>query len=770
MNEIEIVVTGKDKSDLDKIADKAKRAGKDIGDGIERGMDRAEGASQRASKSIQGDLQKVEKAGKDTGDGLAGGLTEALDGIASGAGGALGDLGGMLEGGIGAAKGGAIAAGVAVGAFVLSGIEAEFAEDRVGALIAAQTGAAASQSERLGDIAGNVFADSFGESIEEVGEAMTAVFQNKLIDTSAPEEAIERITKKVMTLSETTGEEANEISRSARQLLVTGLAENITQALDMIQHASEQGLNVAGDLFDTITEYSTNLRQLGLDGQEAFGLLGQAAEGGARDTDFAADALKEFSIRAQDMSETTRRGFESIGLDADVMGRRIAAGGSEAHDALRETLNALQSMPDPIERNSAAVDLFGTKAEDLGEALFHMDLDNASDQFGDFAGSVEKAAQKISDSQSGIDKFNKFVDNTKSGLGELLDSATGSDALDEIEQQINEIKLAEEQWLSTGSSEYLDQLKEKYPEAAAGIDEYIEKTREQVQGTNDATDAIDTQIDTIDELIEKHKEAAGGVLDLSEAQIQNQEALAAANAALAENGANLDLSTEKGRENQGALNDLVDSTFDVIEAMRAQGATSEEVTGFVQNQHDEFIRLATAMGMDAAQAEDLARKLGLVPGNYHVNIVMNDVDIQKARAESFKRLIESIPNEKVVNLRISSQGGGHHLAGLAHGGIVPQEPWGAATGGQRHSSTVINEAGPEVVELPSGARVATAGATRAMAEAGWLGGNSAAPVVNFVIGSPTDELGRAIANWLRRYVKDEYGGNVASALGQRTSA
>lgn len=71
------------------------------------------------------------------------------------------------------------------------------------------------------------------------------------------------------------------------------------------------------------------------------------------------DALKELSIRVIDGSNTTIQGFELIGLNADEMAKKFAAGGDTAKQALNETIEGLKNMNDPIQQDLAGVDLFG---------------------------------------------------------------------------------------------------------------------------------------------------------------------------------------------------------------------------------------------------------------------------------------------------------------------------------------------------------------------------------------------------------------------------
>ena len=54
-----------------------------------------------------------------------------------------------------------------------------------------------------------------------------------------------------------------------------------------------------------------------------------------------------------------------LGMDADVMAARFAAGGETASTAFFDVVAALDSLDDPMQKNTAAVALFGTMYEDL---------------------------------------------------------------------------------------------------------------------------------------------------------------------------------------------------------------------------------------------------------------------------------------------------------------------------------------------------------------------------------------------------------------------
>src|SRR5690606_28075664 len=121
----------------------------------------------------------------------------------------------------------------------------------------------------------------------------------------------------------------------------------------------------------------------------------QAIKAGARDSDKAADAIKEFAIRAIDGSDTTKEGFKGIGLSASRMSGMIAKGGKSAREGLDITLDRLRKVKHPAKRAEYAVALFGTQAEDLGDALYAMDVDKASKDFGKFGGSADKMGKTL---------------------------------------------------------------------------------------------------------------------------------------------------------------------------------------------------------------------------------------------------------------------------------------------------------------------------------------------------------------------------------------
>ena len=170
-----------------------------------------------------------------------------------------------------------------------------------------------------------------------------------------------------------TGEKARflcsfEINESMRgvNMLMDQFGLTGEQAFNLIAQGAQNGLNKNGDLLDSINEYSVHYSQLGYTAEEFFNSLSNGTAAGTFSVDKLGDAMKEFGIRTKDTAQSTTEGFELIGLDADEMRAKFAAGGDSAKQATQETLNALYGMDDAVTQNQAGVALFGTMWEDLG--------------------------------------------------------------------------------------------------------------------------------------------------------------------------------------------------------------------------------------------------------------------------------------------------------------------------------------------------------------------------------------------------------------------
>ena len=369
---------------------KARRDAKRITKDATAGYEELRRAQDRVAQSSTSFFDKLRGAG----GAAASSGSAAAAGFVDGFGGPIAALG-TKAGPIGLALTAAAALGLGAGKILADNILAGMDQLQEQANVAAKLGLTAEQIKPIARAAAEAYVGNFGDSIESNMDAARAAIQGGLIDADASEADVQRIVEQLSTVATVTGEDIPAAVRSAQQAVRTGLADDVTGALDLIVRAQQNGLNVSNDLLDTINEYGTQFRKLGLSGEEAFGLIAQAVQGGARDTDTAADALKEFTIRAIDGSESTGKAYKDLGLSWKATTEAFAAGGDTAKQMFQEVVSRIAAVEDPTKRAQIQVALFGTKAEDLGDAINSMDLSTAVDEFGQVEGAVEQAAETV---------------------------------------------------------------------------------------------------------------------------------------------------------------------------------------------------------------------------------------------------------------------------------------------------------------------------------------------------------------------------------------
>jgi hypothetical protein len=422
---------GKVRDSLQRIdmPDKATQGARKLQGEVDKVTSSAGKATEKLGNMTQGMGNKLASAGGDGGTSFGGAFL-------SGAAPKLASLG-SKAGPIGMAVAGVAAIGIGAGAVLAKAIGDGMQIEKQTDKIQAQLGTNPETMKVIGKAAADSYTGAFGESVAGQMTAAKDAIQSGLLTGEETANTMTPVINKLTTVSDLLGEDIPRVSRSAAQMIKTGMAKDASGAMDILVKASQRGLNVSEDLLDTVDEYSTQFRKLGLEGPEAMGLLQQSVKAGARDTDTAADAIKEFSIRAVDGSKASAEGYSALGLSAEDMTNKIAKGGQGAKDGLNEVLMKLRAMPEGAERTAAAVALFGTKAEDLGDALFAMDLGKAKKEFGDVAGAADEAIRVIGDNgASKLESARRQIEVSMDGVKVSLAQAFGP-ALEKVAEWVS---------------------------------------------------------------------------------------------------------------------------------------------------------------------------------------------------------------------------------------------------------------------------------------------------------------------------------------------
>lgn len=260
------------------------------------------------------------------------------------------------------AKGAAVA-GAAMGVGLTKGLVDSMQVEAASDKLAAQIRLDPAQQAVAGRIAGDLYARAYGESIGDINNTFAAVFREV---GDIGEAGLADVTEHAQRFADVFQVDTALAVKTAGALVKNDMAPDMISAFDTIT-AAAQDINIpAEELLDNLNEYAEPLASLGVDGPKAVGLLNAALDAGVRNTDKALDAVKEFSIRAIDGSELTASAYKTLGLNADEMAQRIAAGGPSAAQASSEIIRALLAVKDPVAQDAAGVALFGTMWEDMG--------------------------------------------------------------------------------------------------------------------------------------------------------------------------------------------------------------------------------------------------------------------------------------------------------------------------------------------------------------------------------------------------------------------
>ncbi|MFC4054646.1 phage tail tape measure protein [Actinomadura syzygii] len=312
-----------------------------------------------------------------------------------------------------AAAGIAAGAGGALGAGIAASLDLSAASDK----LAAQLGVGPAKAAELSKVSASVYKNAWGDSIDTVNTAVKGVYQN-IGNPGIAEGGIEGITTKVLALAQTFDVDLGQTTASIGNMIKTGLVKNATEGLDLTTVAFQKLGDTGGDFLETMQEYSVQFSKVGLTGQKSLGLVNQMLQAGARDSDVAADAIKEFALEMGQGSSKARAGLQSVGLDADQIFKAFGQGGATADKAFSTVLGSLKNIENPIKRNALATQLFGTKAEDLGNALYAMDPSKAVASLGKVSGAADRMTKTIGDNpKSALETFKRSAQMKLAEIG-----------------------------------------------------------------------------------------------------------------------------------------------------------------------------------------------------------------------------------------------------------------------------------------------------------------------------------------------------------------
>lgn len=254
------------------------------------------------------------------------------------------------------------AIGTAIGAAAVKCVESAAEMETAINSFAAKTGIAKDDVGEFGDVLSDIYVSGLGDSLDDVAQAMATIAQTT---GELQPEKLQEMTESGLLLEKTFGFDIQEQIRAVTQLM-NRFGVSSEEAFNLIAQGAQGGLDKNGGLLDSINEYSQYFEGLGFTAEQMFNALKSGVDSGAFSVDKLGDAFKEFYLRVQDGSETTKSALKTLGFNATEVATEIGKGGTNAQTATLQILEALADIEDPIEQQRLGVELFGTQWEDLG--------------------------------------------------------------------------------------------------------------------------------------------------------------------------------------------------------------------------------------------------------------------------------------------------------------------------------------------------------------------------------------------------------------------
>ncbi|SCC02176.1 phage tail tape measure protein [Bacillus wiedmannii] len=287
------------------------------------------------------------------------------------------------------------------------GIAIDF--DRSQRKIQASLGLTQKGAENLGKISKEVWKKGFGESLEEVDQALIKVFQNM---RDVPYDELQMASEDVLTLAKVYDVDLNEATRGAGQVMSQfGLSTEKT--FDLLAAAAQEGLNYSDELFDNLSEYVPLFKQAGFSAEEMFTILANGTRDGAYNLDYINDTVAEFGKKVQDGSKGTADAFADLSEETQAVWKSFNDGKATAADVFKAVIGDLGSMDDKVKQNQIGVGLFATRWEDMG-AKAVLGLTDVNGGLGDVNGRMEEM-KKLQEESLG-QQFQKSLRETQAAF------------------------------------------------------------------------------------------------------------------------------------------------------------------------------------------------------------------------------------------------------------------------------------------------------------------------------------------------------------------
>lgn len=297
--------------------------------------------------------------------------------------------------------------------------------------IQSQLGVTGDEAEVLAQSARDIYNEGFGKSLNQTSEAIITVKQNMEGLADLTEDETQEMAENAIKLADVYDTNVGESVNAAR-VLVEEFGISHDEAFDLITTGFQNGLNASGDFLESVTEYAPQFDEGEASVKEFFSVLETGMEGGVLGTDKVGDLFKEFVVSIQEGSDRAKESLRLLDIDVTEFLNKVGSGQISEFEAFEKVIKRLKNADTQAEAASAGIGLMKGQFEDLTlSGVKAIDTQSKSFQ------NVENSTKKLDDQYDTLSGSISDLSNTlKLQLGGALKSNSGQlkNIIDRIDQ------------------------------------------------------------------------------------------------------------------------------------------------------------------------------------------------------------------------------------------------------------------------------------------------------------------------------------------------
>lgn len=140
------------------------------------------------------------------------------------------------------------------------------------------------------------------------------------------------------------------------------------EALKVVQDGFAAGADLSGDMLSKMQKYAPAFKDMGLEADQLAAILAQTRSGIF--TDAGMDAIQMAGKKLREMSDTTAKSLQAVGIDAVALGRDMETGAITGFEAVQKVSAALAKVgTNSKEAGAVLLNVFGRQGAAAGQEL-----------------------------------------------------------------------------------------------------------------------------------------------------------------------------------------------------------------------------------------------------------------------------------------------------------------------------------------------------------------------------------------------------------------